>query len=335
MAENCKVSDKIKSGLIKLVNDVDWKLKLTESLMPEKTSEEEDEFMDASDEFGSEILRELAFRKLRRDVVFVQTIISELLTEIKTESLFQNFQNNVEDAKLAQAKKSEYVAMYQGQKWISKQFESGNKLRKLQRDLKLYHQETKLIVKEKDKEIKEANTKLKDAKNMVPEWKQREKKYAGAKKEYLTFQLKKEEQDVARQIDTVKQEQPKEMGAHTSLTSFLNFTIEERNETLKSWKEKVEKEFQEEREQLLQLQGQLDAKKATYKELDKQFREYEEVVEEYKRQKKEEAEKAKKEEKILNATIKIQSWWKGHLVRQGMMASLRKKIRAQKKTSKR
>lgn len=327
--ENFTIEDDVLDNFTEKIYNTYLRIQLVESLMPSKTSKELDNVTD----FSPDVLKELSLRKLHNDVIFTLRSLSDLSKGLKTDKSYGKFYEVVEAAKENQRKKAEFIAMYGAQKWKAKQAKKTNRVLVLNREYDIYQEETLRILQEREAEISQAEEKLQKTIKNSPEWVSKEKMTSKVQMEDLYLRLKKEEEAVKEKISSLRSKEPRELRSHSTFVSFLTFTIEEKQNVLEDWKEKSEEAFDIERQILDQLNQRLKDGQKALNDLENRIKEHEEVVNEYQQKKEEELDAKREEEKVSQAALCIQSWWRGWLVRRSLVSGGLKKLKI-KKTSK-
>lgn len=118
------------------------------------------------------------------------------------------------------------------------------------------------------------------------------------------------------------------------LSAFLEDRTAHFEDLTRQWNEKYEKEVQELDEKICETKDIMIALKLKYDDLVEQFNVREEEVQEYLEEKKIKDDASSEAERKYEAIVKIQSWWKGIMVRRGLGQYRRKKAKGAKKSGK-
>ena len=215
--------------------------------------------------------------------------------------------------------------MYQGQKWKSRQFQRGNRVMGLQKDLKSLRSEVRSSISERDNLV----TKLVDAvdtkKVIFPNIEEYEKKLAEVNRENERFHISKNDQKFHDDIAQLNREIPRENKAHSTTTAFLETSINKFKVTKKEWDQKYKEDTKAKQDEVNKWKETVEEKKRQLSNLETKYVEYFEVVREYEIQKEIERLEKEQQEKENNAATRIQAWWKGCLVRKGLKSGSKKK----------
>lgn len=119
-------------------------------------------------------------------------------------------------------------------------------------------------------------------------------------------------------------------------TAFLEDRTLHFEELTRQWNEKYEREVQQLDDKIAETKDQMIALKLKYDDLLEQFNYRQEEIEEYLEERKIKDDAANAAENRYQAIVKIQSWWKGIMVRRGLGPYRRKKTKkpAKKKAKK-
>lgn len=100
----------------------------------------------------------------------------------------------------------------------------------------------------------------------------------------------------------------------------------------RQWNEKYETEVQQLDDSICETKDIMIALKLKYDDLVEQFNVRDEEVKEYLEEKKIKDDASMEAERRYDAIVKIQSWWKGIMVRKGLGQFRRKKVKKSKKS---
>lgn len=116
------------------------------------------------------------------------------------------------------------------------------------------------------------------------------------------------------------------------IETFLEDRTAHFEDLTRQWNEKYEREVQELDERICETKDVMIALKLKYDELVEQYNTREEEVREYLEDKKVKEDASTLAERRYEAIVKIQSWWKGIMVRRGLGQYKRKKAKKGKKS---
>jgi hypothetical protein len=118
------------------------------------------------------------------------------------------------------------------------------------------------------------------------------------------------------------------------LTAFLENRTAYFEDLTRQWIEKYETEVKQLDEQINETKDIMITLKIKYDDMVEQFNIREEEIQEYLEEKKIKTDAAEKAEREYQAIVRIQSWWKGIMVRRGLGPYRRKKVKGAKKPKK-
>lgn len=114
--------------------------------------------------------------------------------------------------------------------------------------------------------------------------------------------------------------------------AFLEDRTADFEDLTRQWNEKYETEVQQLDDSICETKDVMIALKLKYDDLVEQFNLREEEVQEYLEEKKIKDDASTEAERRYEAVVKIQSWWKGIMVRKGLGQFRRKKAKKSKKS---
>ena len=268
---------------------------------------------------------------MHRDIHFIYEIYHKLGDELENENKFSSLSDCIELGKTEQNKKAECIAMYQGQKWKSRQFQKGNRVFGLQKSLKSLRYEVKNVISEKDQHIGKLIDAVDSTKLSNPKIKDHENQLSDVLKENELFHITQSDQIYHDRIAQLNRELPREDQAHETTVSFLQSSIDKYSITKEEWQVKYKKDTKIKEEEVNTWKERVERKKEQLSNLENKYEEYFKVVCEYEIQKEQERIEREKEEKEIDAATRIQAWWRGCLVRRGLKSNVKKKSKSQKK----
>jgi hypothetical protein len=178
------------------------------------------------------------------------------------------------------------------------------------------------IKQEKEVEIQKRNELIAHLKDRLQELKAKtnmEAKYVKKSTDNSVGQTKKKcdlsENDLRTQIEKLTEQIDEENRCNAELESFLKSSIAKMKQLTDNWSEKSDKETMQKQVDLDNLKTARTKDLERYQHLAKLFSEYEKVVVDDRLQKDEARIKAEQEKIELEASFRIQLWWKGQMLR--------------------
>ncbi|WAR27277.1 DRC9-like protein [Mya arenaria] len=133
------------------------------------------------------------------------------------------------------------------------------------------------------------------------------------------------EKEMKEQIESLRQETDEEVRCNSEIEQFLRTHQQELERKVDFWMEKYEKDVEAKQHELEVLKASKAKDLEKLQELTKLYREYEQVVVEDRIEKEKARRKQEQEAIELKASIKVQSWWRGVMVRKGYGPYAKKK----------
>lgn len=246
--------------------------------------------------------------KIQEDRVFVESLMSDTMTELVQNCSFQVLLEAVS------AEKDRKASL---QSTIQKEEDGRKRVRELQRQL--------LDVK-KDKEIQiqqrlEMISHLKDQLQEMKAKSNMEGKYIKKCAEVAVAQTQRRcfisERDTKEEADHLRRKIDEEERANQEIISYLNKHHAELEKKLEFWIDKYETDKEAKQKELDTLKQTKAKDLEKLQELTKLYKEYEQIVVEDRIDKEKARRKADQEAIELRSAIKIQAWWRGIMVRKG------------------
>merc|ERR1712071_213045 len=104
---------------------------------------------------------------------------------------------------------------------------------------------------------------------------------------------------------------------HQKTIAFLGREQEDRMKDLEGWNDKCDSEIENKQKELEQLQKDKATENAQYEELKLKFANFKAVVVEDRVEKERVRRELEQQEAEVKATVQLQSWWRGTMVRKG------------------
>lgn len=333
--EDYNIGPRISLKVSKSTKKAYQSIQLIRELLPMPPSKSDVEDIDLTEEISSdEQAQALNLRKFHDDLKYIEKIFISLAEELESSCSFNCLQEFLQNEKVEEKKKADFIAMFHGQKWKAKHFEKSNKIRCLQRELKSVRQDTVKQIQIKDEEIAYLTKAVEDAKRLNPKREEFEKKLAKVQIENLQFVIEQEMKDICSKNAKVGREIPQEIRVHDALMNFLKESCAKLEGRILEWENKFETDTQEKRQEVAVWQAEVQTKKTDLENLDVKYEGFRKVVMEYEAAKEIERLEKEEEDRRNRAAAKIQAWWKGWMVRRGMNAGFKKKNKKNKPVKK-
>ncbi|XP_053090850.1 dynein regulatory complex protein 9 [Pangasianodon hypophthalmus] len=263
--------------------------------------------------------------KVQSDRRFAAQLITRLLTELIEEGTFHSLIHTVEEEKRIKA---------QLQDIITSEEEDRLRIKTLQKELLDICKETTLQIQERDKMAAHLEDQLQ-------EWKMKkslQEKYMSNSTQLLVYQGQKlnnhNEKQLEAEIEMLKKKLKEEEKAHEELEVFLKNNQTSLEEKLEYWMERYDNDTEDKQRELNTLKTNKSNNVEQLQDLAKKYRDSEQVIIEDRLEKEKLRKQLEKEQLQRNAAIKIQSWWRGTLVRKGLGPFQKAKKPKQKKEGK-
>ncbi|XP_072550721.1 dynein regulatory complex protein 9 [Salminus brasiliensis] len=254
--------------------------------------------------------------KVQRDRQFVAEVMGNVLAELQDRGSFHS---------LVQAVEEEMKSQAQLQDIIIREQEGRLRTKVLQRQLLDLRQEKMLELQKRQ----EWTAHLKDRLQEMKVKTSLEKRYADSSAELLIYQAQKlstqEEQELEDEIKLLQEKMDEEIRVHLEMESFLKANQTSLGEKLEYWMERYERDMEEKHQELSALKINKTNNLAHLQDLAKKYRESEQVIIEDRLEKENLRLQLEKQQLERDAATKIQSWWRGTLVRKGLVSNKKSK----------
>ncbi|XP_033637450.1 dynein regulatory complex protein 9-like isoform X2 [Asterias rubens] len=263
--------------------------------------------------------------KLQYDRQFLQDVLSEAMDEITSEKTFMSLIHSVT---AEQDQKAEL------QNTILKEEEGRKRIKSLQRQI----QNVKVELEE---EIQQRNEMIAHLKDQLQEMKAKtsmEGKYVQKDAEVAVSQVQKRctlsEKQLRDEIELIKKKIDEEIRVNQEIEQYLKAHQAELEEKVDYWMEKYDTDVEEKTHQLEVLKASKASDLAKLQDLTKKYTDYEQVVVEDRIEKEKIRRLQDQELEELKSTVKLQSWWRGIMVRKQIGPYSKKKKKKGKKGKK-
>jgi len=259
--------------------------------------------------------------KVQADRRFVHNILESTLREIQTQGTFSTLVNAVNSEK---EKKTELLEI------VRREEESRKKVKQLQKSLVE-------VRKEREVEVQKRNEMIAHLKDQLQETKAKtamESKYikkdaevrvacAQRKCQMTETELKDETKDLEHKLED-------ESRCNAEIESYLKTHHTLLEEKVEFWMDKYDTDIEAKQQELDSLKTAKAQDLARLQELTQKYQEYEKVVQEDKVEKERQRRQEERQLEQLNACTKIQSWWRGVMVRKQLGPYNKKKKKGKK-----
>lgn len=263
--------------------------------------------------------------KVQADRAFLERVLYGTLMELSNSGGFQVLMDAVRSEKEKKARLQET---------IQKEEQGRKRVRALQRQLID-------IRKEKEVEIQQRNEMIAHLKDQLQEMKAKtnmEGKYIKKCAEVSVAQTQKRcglaERDNREEIEKLKDQIDEENRVNAEIESHLRTHQERLQKMMEHWMDKYDKDVEAKQKELDILKASQTKDLERLQELTKLYAEYEQVVVEDRIEKEKARRKAEQEAEELKSAIKMQSWWRGVMVRRALGPYSKKKKKKGKKGKK-
>ncbi|XP_041038644.1 dynein regulatory complex protein 9 [Carcharodon carcharias] len=247
--------------------------------------------------------------KVQADRQFALEVINNTLQELNHSGTFVSLLNVVEWEKKKKIKM---------QNVIIREEEGRRKIKVLKKQLQN-------LQKEREAEQQHKNEMIAHLKDQMQEMKAKtamEGKYMKKNAELQVFQAQKkcadEENKLQEDVQLMKSKIDQEIRIHLEIEKFLKQNQTELEENLEFWMEKYDKDIETKQSELSTLKSNKISDLQRLKEYSEKYLTYERVIIEDRVERENEWKKRTQEEKEFKSIIKLQSWWRGVMVRRGI-----------------
>lgn len=263
--------------------------------------------------------------KIQADRKFLQDVMEDTLEEVVSRKTF--------DA-LVRAVNTEKEKKAGLQQTILKEEESRRLVKSLQRQLIE-------VKKEKESEIQQRNEMIAHLKDQLQEMKAKTsmegkyiKKDAEVRVSCTQKRCQQGENSLKEDLETLRYKIEEEVRVNAEIETYLRQHHQILEEKVEYWMEKYDRDVEQKQHELDVLKASKANDLAKLQELTQKYSEYEKVVIEDRVAKEQARRKAEQEEEELKSAIKLQSWWRGTMVRKQLGPYSKKKKKKGKKGKK-
>lgn len=263
--------------------------------------------------------------KIQADRKFLQDVMEETLEEIVT---YKSFDSLVRAVDTEKEKKAGL------QQTILKEEESRRLVKTLQRQLLE-------VKKEKESEIQQRNEMIAHLKDQLQEMKAKTsmegkyiKKDAEVRVSCTQKRCQQAEGSLKEDLETLRYKIDEEARVNSEIETYLRQHHQILEEKVEYWMEKYDRDVEQKQRELDILKASKANDLAKLQELTQKYSEYEKVVIEDRVAKEQARRQAEQELEELKSATKIQSWWRGTMVRKQLGPYSKKKKKKGKKGKK-
>lgn len=263
--------------------------------------------------------------KIQADRKFLQDVMEETLEEIVTRKSFDSLVRAVNKEKEKKAGL---------QQTILKEEESRKLVKTLQRQLLE-------VKKEKESEIQQRNEMIAHLKDQLQEMKAKTsmegkyiKKDAEVRVSCTQKRCQQGENSLKEDLETLHYKIDEEARVNSEIETYLRQHHQILEDKVEYWMDKYDRDVEQKQHELDVLKASKANDLAKLQELTQKYSEYEKVVIEDRVAKEQARRKAEQELEELKSAVKIQSWWRGTMVRKQLGPYSKKKKKKGKKGKK-
>ncbi|EDO39999.1 predicted protein [Nematostella vectensis] len=263
--------------------------------------------------------------KIQSDRKFLQGVVETALGEIVDHRSFNSLMNAVN------TEKEKKAAL---QQTILKEEESRRLVKSLQRQLVE-------VKKEKESEIQQRNEMIAHLKDQLQEMKAKTsmegkyiKKDAEVRVSCTQKKCQQTENSMKEELERLKFKIDEEERVNNEIEAYLKQHHQILEEKVEYWMEKYDRDVEQKQHELDVLKASKANDLARLQELTQKYTEYEKVVIEDRVEKEKARRQAEQEAEELKAIIRLQSWWRGVMVRRQLGPYSKKKKKKGKKGKK-
>lgn len=301
-------------------------LKVPEDLQPHSVAKSLRESTNALNRsFKQNPLTNDSLSKIQADRKFLQDVMEETLEEIVTHKSFDS---------LVRAVNTEKEKKASLQQTILKEEESRKLVKTLQRQLLE-------VRKEKESEIQQRNEMIAHLKDQLQEMKAKTsmegkyiKKDAEVRVSCTQKKCQQAENSLKEDLETLRYKIDEEARVNSEIETYLRQNHQILEDKVEYWMDKYDRDVEQKQHELDVLKASKANDLAKLQELTQKYSEYEKVVIEDRVAKEQARRKAEQELEELKSAVKIQSWWRGTMVRKQLGPYSKKKKKKGKKGKK-
>lgn len=244
--------------------------------------------------------------KFQKDRLYVEKVMGQVIYELQKSRSFDGLLERLEEHKRSKEDEEELLQ------------EAKDKKKEV-RNLKKMLDNENGVMKDKIRKINEEIGRLKDEiEELTSETKIKHKYIQGwenSRIEMNQINLLNQEEYYSNQIKSYTSEIEREERVHTEVELFLIETMKEYEEQILVWMEKYDQELEEKETDIQVLKEKREEQFIKLENLAKLYDKHKIEIEEYLVVREKRRQEQEKFEKMVQATLRIQSWWRGIMVR--------------------
>ncbi|XP_062861267.1 dynein regulatory complex protein 9 [Trichomycterus rosablanca] len=263
--------------------------------------------------------------KWQRDRQFAAHVINDLLAELKDKRTFTSLLQAVEEEKKRKADLQDAII---------REEEGRLRIKVLKKQLTDCRKLMILELQKREELVAHLKDQLQDTKMKTSQ----ETNYMKQSAELLVYQEQKlnhhQEMEMENKLQMLEKKLEEETRVQVEKESFLKKHHTRLQEKFEYWLKRYEKDIEDKQQELHSLKMNKTNNLAQLQDLARKYRESEQVIIDDRLEKENLRNQLEREQLERNAATKIQSWWRGTLVRKGLGAFKKNKKAKPKKESK-
>jgi len=246
--------------------------------------------------------------KLERDRVFVENCMLMLTNELDQSNQFSELTSTI---------KTEINKKCENRRVIETEIGTRRRIKELTKELAQLKKNQEMEMQKRQSLIAHLKDQLQECKAKTNlESKFVKKSTENAQAQNLA-KCTMSENELKRYLDIAQKELEEEQTSHQKTIAFLGREQEDRMKDLEGWNDKCDSEIENKQKELEQLQKDKATENAQYEELKLKFANFKAVVVEDRVEKERIRREKEQQEAEVKATVQLQSWWRGTMVRKG------------------
>lgn len=263
--------------------------------------------------------------KIQMDRKFLQEVMEDTLDEVVSKKSFDS---------LIRAVNTEKEKKASLQHTILKEEESRRLVKSLQRQLVEVKREKEIEIQQRNEMIAHLKDQLQEMKAKTSMEGKYIKKDAEVRVSCTQKRCQQGESALKEDLETLRYKIEEEVRVNSEIETYLRQHHQILEQKLEYWMEKYDRDVEQKQHELDVLKASKANDLAKLQDLTLKYSEYEKVVIEDRVAKEQARRKAEQEEEELNAATKLQSWWRGTMVRKQLGPYSKKKKKKGKKGKK-
>lgn len=265
-----------------------------------------------------------SFAKVQMDRQFASDVINETLNELHSSRTFQTMLDVIE------REKKKKINM---QNAIIREEEGRRKIKALRNQLQNLQMEKEAEQQNKDEMIAHLKDQVQEMKAKTSTEGKYMKKNAELQVQQTQKKCTEEESKLKEEVQLLKSKIDQEIRIHLEIERFLRQNQADLEEKLELWMEKYDKDIEGKQNELISLKASKTSNLQRLREDSEKYLTYERVIIEDRLERENECKRRTQEEREFRSIIKLQSWWRGVMVRReiGIYKNLKKKVESKGK----